>query len=157
MIEMISIDNWIWLRSQLLHHYDNRNRGLDHPATTTFKRYVEEVFLQVLKWNQFNLVDNTNLDIIDNDDELALDLLEAVHVADNDKMMDSINVFDVSYSDILGFIFIAAYPVRTDGCDEQPIEDNQSSIVEFKQDKYLTVARLLNELRVSKSRQQCNL
>ena len=147
MIELISIDNWLCLKNQLRIHYQRYQREMDSEVCYDFKGFVESVFAGVLYWNSFNSFGG--LDPIDNDDELALDLLDAIYLLEDESIRDEDLAISVSYIDSLGAVIIEAYPkpemeLRTE-------ETYKIEMQKLKTQKLTILARLLDVVRQSKS------
>lgn len=149
MIKIISISNWVYLKSKLQTHYDNHLRGCDCEPYWDFKHFVEIVFRDILQWNSYGCCGG--IDIIDNDDEFALDLLDAIWFSDNEYVRADDIIITVSYIETLGSLIVEIEPkpeveVKTE-------ETYELEMQKLKQNQLTKVARLLNELRLSKSRE----
>lgn len=148
MIEMISIANWVYLKQQLIkYHHDYLLAG-DCGETRSFKNFVEEVFSRILKWNQFFVDVGITLDMINNDDELALDIIEALGLDSNEEIRSDCHIH-VLYIDSLGAVIVEACPKAANAADEATY---QRGIEELRLTKLTILARLLDVLRQSKIR-----
>ena len=149
MIEMIPIGNWVYLKAQLYKLYEKMLiESYDSAGGPEFREYVEQVFKTVLRWNQFSIY--SNIDIIGNDDELALDLLESISSLDLTQLQDSDYWFDFIYVDSLGSA-IVEWHIKG---QEQPESEAayKQKLQCLRQSKLTTIVRLLDVVRKSKGR-----
>lgn len=122
MIELISIENWIYLKNKLYCHYEDYIKAnYEHvDFKPEFRWFIERVYRKVLEWNRISECDSVSIDIIDNDEELALDLLDSLGLCDNPTFQNEDLNFFVEYVDTFGSIIIDYEPRN---CD-YPIMDN---------------------------------
>lgn len=160
MIEMIHLTNWDHLKSVLLTHYHNfLTENHEDGGGPTFREFVEKVFRKVLKWNtiyfdseESESVDvHADLDIIANDDELALDILDSFHPYGIGNLEDPEYHVDVIYFNKMNSVMIEIEPKSF-----YLPEPNIDNIVKYRQERkeQLTkLARLLDVLRTTTDRQ----
>jgi hypothetical protein len=150
MIELISMSNWLYLKSQLYQKWTQYlTEWYDCGGGPQFREFVEQAFKGVLKWNQYCAGDMT-LDIIGNDDELALDMLDAISTLDIEQLRDDDYWFDFIYVDSLGAA-IVEWHVK--GSSENDVTDEEYSrrVQNIRNHKLTILARLLDVVRQSKS------
>lgn len=156
MIELISMSNWIYLKSQLYEKWTNYlSEWYDCGGGPGFREFVEQVFKNVLKWNQYCAGDLL-LDMIENDEELALDLLDAISTLDIEQLRDDDYWFDFIYIDSLGSA-IVEWHIKGTMVNEVTDDEYSSRLRNIRLSKLTILARLLDVLRQSKSREQCHL
>lgn len=152
MIEMISIGNWVYLKQQLLMHYNAYLGSTDSEGMKSFKSFVEDILNNILKWNQYSMDDGIYLNAISNDDELALDIIEALDLADIEEIRSQDYYVSVSYIDVIGAAIVEAYPKGDVEFTSVNNEAYRKRIEELRLNKLTILARLLDVLRLSKSR-----
>ena len=116
MIELISIENWIYLKNKLYCHYEDYIKAnYEHvDFKPEFRWFIERVYRKVLEWNRISECDSVSIDIIDNDEELALDLLDSLGLCDNPTFQNEDLNFFVEYVDTFGSIIIDYEPRNCD-------------------------------------------
>lgn len=130
MIEIISIENWIYLKNKLYCHYEDYIKAnYEHvDFKPEFRWFIERVYKKVLEWNKISECHSASIDIIDNDDELALDLLDSLGLCDNSTFQnEDLNIF-VEYVNTLGSIIIDYEPRNFDYPEtdaSKPDDDNE--------------------------------
>ena len=135
MIELISIENWIYLKNKLYCHYEDFIKGnYEHVEyKPEFRWFIEKVYRKVLEWNKIIGCDSASIDIIDNDDELALDLLDSLGLCDNPTFQNEDLNFFVEYVNTLGSIIIEYEPRNCEypltGILLKPEQDEVTNVV----------------------------
>lgn len=153
MIEIVYLENSLYIKKQLMIAYDEYlERNLDMFVNCSFKTFVEKAFTGVLNWTSFDKPEEDNaLDPINFNTELAEDLLDSIRDTDIELITDWRMYFKIEYIEEINSIKIDYDYSKKNIILPDPASYKYSYDL-LRKLKLTKLARLLNELRSSKTR-----
>lgn len=151
MIELIYLENSLYIKRRLEDTYQEYlEANCDMLGNVSFQQFVEKAYTGVLNWYSFNKQnDDSALNIINCDTELAEDLLDSISALDVELATDWDMYFRVEYvernsSIIVEYDFNSASVILPDPASYA------HSYNKIRNSNLTKLARLLNVLRTSK-------
>lgn len=151
MIELIYLENSLYVKRRLNEAYQTYlENNCDMGGNISFEDFVARAFKGVLNWYSFNKKsEDSALDIIDHDTELADELLDSISALDLDLVTDWDMYFRIEYiernnSIIVEYDFNIASVILPDPASYI------HSYNQMRQNNLIKIARLLHVLRSSK-------
>lgn len=151
MIELIYLENGLYMKSQLNKAYQQYvEDNPDVPVDISFEDYVSKAYIGVLNWYSFSKQsEDSSLDIINADTELAEDMLDAISALDIDLATDWNMYFKVQYLERNNSL-IVEYDYNPGSLILPDPKSYTHSYNNIRNQNLTKLARLLNVLRTSK-------
>lgn len=151
MIELIYLENSLYMKSQLNKAYQlYMEDNVDVPVDISFEDYVNKAYTGVLNWCSFNKRnEDSYLNIINADIELAEDMLDAISALDIDLATEWNMYFKVQYI-ARNNSLIVEYDYNPGSLILPDPESYTYSYNKIRNQNLTKLARLLNVLRTSK-------
>jgi len=151
MIELIYLENGLYIKRRLDDAYQlYMEDNCDIPTDITFEDYVSKAYTGVLNWYSFNKQnEDSSLDIINVDIELAEDMLDAISALDIDLATEWNMYFKVQYLENNNSLMVE-YDYNPASLILPDPQSYAHSYNKIRNQNLTKLARLLNVLRTSK-------
>ncbi len=158
MIELIYLENGLYIKKLLNEAFENYNdENCDLHSKLDYESFVEKVFTDVINWYSWEKQeDDECLALLGYDKEIAEDLLDSISGLTMEALEDWSVKFSVEYVERINAIIVRSAKTNNDLILPDPSIYAQS-YEKMKTGQLTKLARLLDELRISKTRSDCKL